>query len=162
MSKGDSMPSSRNRSRAVVRTPAGLTLALYAVIAILLALSFAFPDWGKDRVQHSNDFLVIYFPPQLVAAVYIGLAAFAVSALLGVVCAIVSRREGRGGWAMGFAVMTALALQGPFFIGLELFAPRISLPPSLVLACVIVAVAAFLIIPVLGLVFARGGRAGVA
>jgi hypothetical protein len=60
-------------------------------------------------------------------------------------------------------VITVLALQGPFFIALELYAqPRISSLPAFQATCAVVSVAAFLILPVLGLVFARGGRADVA
>jgi hypothetical protein len=61
----------------------------------------------------------------------------------------------------GFAVVTGLALQGPFFIGVELYSrPHVSLPPAFEATCVILSVAAFLIMPVLGLAFARGDRAG--
>jgi hypothetical protein len=40
----------------------------------------------------------IYFPPPMFAAVYVGLAAFAVAALLGVVGAVLSRSSGRHDW----------------------------------------------------------------
>jgi hypothetical protein len=88
------MPGSRARSRAVVRGLAGLTLALYAMVVVLLVLSFMYPNWGRTpNVQYW-----IYFPPQLVAAVFVTLVAFAVAALLGVVCAVMSRSAGRDRW----------------------------------------------------------------
>lgn len=143
------MPPTRNRSRAVVRGLARLTLALFAVVVVLLILSIMYPNWGRDP----NVEYWIYFPPQMDAAVYVALVAFGVSALLGAVCAVMSRSAGRDAWATGFVTVTALALQGPAFIGLELYSsPHISLPPAFEVACVITSIAAYLILPVLGIV----------
>ncbi len=152
------MPRYRNRSRAVVRTLAWLTLALYGVVMALLALTFAFPRWGKN--PHAYYF--IYLPPQFTVAVWVWLFSFALAALLGVVFAVMSRSAGRHGWAKGFVFVTALAMQGPAFIRLGVYSEQgVLLPPTAEGVSLVVSVAAFLSIPVLGLVFTRNaGQVG--
>jgi hypothetical protein len=150
------MPPPRSHAVSAIRIGACVTLALYAVVVALIALTIAFPRWGEDPhpARQPGDDFSFYLPPQFTAAVIVLLGAFALAALAGVIAA----RSGRGqqsGWVVALRALTGLALQGVVLLGGEIYA-HVTLPPTLEVASAAVSLLAFLLLPVAVLVSTGG------
>ena len=154
---------SRTPSRAAtaIRILADVTIALYLVVVTLLVLTFAFPRWGEDPhpVRQPGDDFSFYLPPQFTAAVFVGLFAFALATLLGMICIVSSAAE-RPSWVVGLQIVTGLAVQGPILIATDIYFLHGSLDPVLEAVSVIASVLAYLLLPVLAQVSTRRATSG--
>lgn len=146
------MPPRQPRANAVLRFLAFAVFALFALTAALICLWLAFPRWGMSP----NQVYFFYVAPQgFAAALVLGLALL-VDVVAGVAALIVAVARQQRNWALTFLTAASLAVQAPLLLTMSTTNDNtVSLSPHAQLVSGIMSAAAFLLLPVLALIYAR-------
>jgi hypothetical protein len=136
-----------------IRRVALVALACYALTAVFVLLTFAFPEWGTR-----SAYCFICIPPQTYAAGLSGLLLLFIDLILGVNCMTAGFARRSTVWPLAFLFLLGAACCDPTFVLLERAGVHVR-PDNLALTVLIttgaVTMSGLLLLPLLALLYAR-------